>query len=131
MKAKSLFFGAIFSALLCISSVSQAEGWKSGTLTQTGTSSEDYGGCFAYFVPDAYTEGTQGMSECNSNGGVYYVSLDCQATTAPSTGLTKSTASSNFGQAQLAAVADKAIGLYVVNVQIGGFCVATATSVIY
>jgi hypothetical protein len=132
IKFKNTVSIGIIALALCGVQYTQAEGWKSGLISQTGTSATDYGGCFAYFDPDDYTEQVAGMSECNGiSGGIYYVSLDCDIVSAPTTAITKSAANANFAQTQLAAVASKTIGLYITDAQIDGFCVATKTSVAY
>lgn len=110
-----------------------AAGWKSGTITQLGTSTtgaNTYGGCFIYFTPDGYTSNNVGMAECNGNNNVYYVSMDCEATSAATTGLTKARANASYSAAQLAFVTNKAISIYVEDAQVDGFCVASKTSIV-
>lgn len=129
MKLSQLFFiGAI---TLLVASNSNAAGWKKGTIDRLQTSGYadmNQGQCAAWFRP---VNPSLDMSECNGTGGAYYVSFDCVAETAPTTGLTRNSARLTYENAQIAALTNNQISLYIEDVKVNGFCVATQSTIIF
>ena len=130
MKKRQVFFAGI--AALVASSMVSAAGWKPGNVQRLQTSGYaelNYGQCGMWFKP---VNETVDMSECNGTGdGQYYVTFDCGAESAPTTGLTRNSARIGYENAQIAALTDKKIVLYIEDVQVNGWCVATQTSLVF
>jgi hypothetical protein len=118
-------------ALALLSNSAQAAGWKKGNvarLVTNGYSELNQGQCALWFQP---LSGVDMSAECNGQGGQYYVTFDCSATSAPTTGLTKASANINHANAQIAALTDRVISLYIEDVKVNGFCVATQSTLVF
>lgn len=117
-------------AVTMLASGANAAGWKRGTIERLQTSGYadlNQGQCAAWFR----TVNGVDMSECNGTGGAYYVSFDCVAETAPTTGLTRNSARLTYENAQIAALTNNQISLYIEDVKVNGFCVATQSTIIF
>lgn len=129
LKPSQLFLVGAISVVLASSAT--AAGWKKGSIERLQTSGYadlNQGQCAAWFRP---VNSNIDMSECNGSGGAYYVSFDCVAETAPTTGLTRNSARLTYENAQIAALTSNQISLYVEDVKVNGFCVATQSTIIF
>lgn len=123
-----LLVGAIS---VTMAATANAAGWKRGTIERLQTSGYadlNQGQCASWFRP---ANPSIDMSECNGTGGAYYVSFDCVAETSPTTGLTRNSARLTYENAQIAALTNNQISLYIEDVKVNGFCVATQSTIIF
>lgn len=131
MKALQITPLLVSLMLAGLSGMSQAEGWKKGQIARLVTNGYDtlnQGQCAVWFKPN---DGVDMSSECNMSGGQAYVTFDCSATSAATTSLTKSSANINHANAQIAALTEKQISLYIEDIKVNGFCVASQTTLVF
>jgi len=131
MKALNLAVTATFLVTMAMGGVVEAAGWKKGKVARLVTNGYDtlnQGQCGLWFDPNP---GVDMSAECNGQGGQYYVTFDCSATSQPTTSLTRSSANIGLANAQIAALTDREISLYIEDVKVNGFCVATQSTLVF
>lgn len=122
---------AVIALLSVVGDTALAAGWKKGKVARLVTNGYDtlnQGQCAIWFQPNP---GVDPSAECNGQNGQYYVTFDCSAESAPTTGLTRASANITNANAQIAALTDREISFYIEDSKVNGFCVATQSTLVF